>query len=159
MYGGQRSIAFKLTTAGKLSKRNPTHFQFHWIIISCRYLSNTKYNAGLFWQDSGLGCSKLGWGKPGLVLAPAQTILGIRHAFLPHERLLNWKINSFPIVRKYRLEITCRLSEIQSALLKSKCWQAKHIRTSFVECDTWPKLFASDENIGDKRWLFVYFFL
>ena len=28
---------------------------------------------------------------------------------------------SFPIVRKYRLEITCRLSEIQSALLKSKC--------------------------------------
>ena len=34
--------------------------------------------------------------------------------------LLNWKINSFPIVRKYQLEITCRLSEIQSALLKSQ---------------------------------------
>ena len=69
MYGGQRNTAFKLTTTGKLSKTNPTHFQFHWIIISCRYLSNTKYNAGLVWQDSGLGCSKLGWGKPGSVLA------------------------------------------------------------------------------------------
>ena len=34
---------------------------------------------------------------------------------------LNRKINSFPIVRKYQLGITCRLSEIQSALLKSKC--------------------------------------
>ena len=69
-------------------------------------------------------------------------IWGMRHAFLPHERLLNWKINSFPIVRKYRLEIPCRLSEIQSALLRSKCWQAKHIRTSSVKCDTWPKIFC-----------------
>ena len=69
MYGGQRSTAFKLTTAGKLSKTNPTHFQFHWIIICCRYLSNTKYNTRLVWQDSGLGCSKLGWGKPRSVLA------------------------------------------------------------------------------------------
>ena len=32
---------------------------------------------------------------------------------------------SFPIVHKYQLEITCRLSEIQLALLKSKCWQAR----------------------------------
>ena len=50
-----------------------------------------------------------------------QTFLGVRHAFLPHGRLLNQKINSFPIVRKYQLEITCRLSEIQSALSKLKC--------------------------------------
>ena len=28
-----------------------------------------------------------------------------------------------------------------------------------LECDTWPKIFALDENIGDKRWLFVYFSL
>ena len=34
-----------------------------------------------------------------------------------------------------------------------------HIRTSFVECDTRPKIFAPDENIGDKHWLFVYFSL
>ena len=88
------------------------------------------------------------------VAPPTQTFLGVGHAFLPHERLPN--LNSFPIVRKYRPEITCRLSEIQSALLKSKCWQAKHIRTSSVECETWPKIFAPDENIGDKRWLFVY---
>ena len=47
---------------------------------------------------------------------PTQTFLGVRHAFLPNERLLNRKINSFPMVRKYQLEITCRLSEIQSAL-------------------------------------------
>ena len=52
---------------------------------------------------------------------PRRRFLGIRHPFLPHERLLNRKINSFPIVRKYQLVITCRLSEIQSALLKSKC--------------------------------------
>ena len=90
---------------------------------------------------------------------PTQTFLGVRHAFLPHERLLNRKINSFPIVRKYQLEITCRLSEIQSALLKSKCWQAKHILTSSVECDAWPKIFDPDENLGDKRWVFVYFSL
>ena len=88
-----------------------------------------------------------------------RSVLGVRHAFLPHERLLNRKINSFPIVRKYQLEITCRLSKTQQALLKSKCWQAKHIRTSSIECDTWPKIFAPDENLGDKRWLFVYFSL
>ena len=81
-------------------------------------------------------------------------ILEVRHTFLTPA-----KTNSFAIVRKYQLEITCRLSEIQSALLKSKCWQAKHIRTSSVECDTWPKIFAPDENLGDKRWLFVYFSL
>ena len=81
---------------------------------------------------------------------PTQTFLGVRHVFLPHERLLNRKINSCPIVRKYQLVITCRLSKIQSALLKSKCWQAKHIRTSSVECDAWPKIFAPDENLGDK---------
>ena len=75
------------------------------------------------------------------------------------ERLLNRKINSFPIVHKYQLEITCRLWEIQSALLMSNRWQAKHVRTSSVECDTWPKIFAPDENLGDKRWLFVYFTL
>ena len=46
-----------------------------------------------------------------------------------------WKewLNSFPIVRKYQLELTCRLLENQSALLRSKCWQAKHIRTSSVD--------------------------
>ena len=53
----------------------------------------------------------------------------------------------------------CTLSESQSALLKSKCWQAKHIRTSSVECDTRPTIFAPDENTGDKRWIFVYFSL
>ena len=37
------------------------------------------------------------------------------------ERLLNRKINSFRIIHKYQLEITCRLWEIQSALLMSKC--------------------------------------
>ena len=31
------------------------------------------------------------------------------------------------------------------------------MRTSFVECDTWQKIFAPDKNLGDKRWLFVYF--
>ena len=40
-------------------------------------------------------------------------------------------------------------------LLKSKCRQAKHLHTSAVECDTWPKIFALDENLGDNRWLFV----
>ena len=65
-----------------------------------------------------------------------QAFLGVRHGFLAHERLLNQKINSFPIVSRYQLEITYRLSEIQSALLKSKCLQAKHIRTSSVERDT-----------------------
>ena len=25
-----------------------------------------------------------------------------------------------------------------------------HIRTSYVECDMWPKIFAPDENLGDK---------
>ena len=46
-----------------------------------------------------------------------------------------WKewLNSFPIARKYQLELTCRLLENQSALLRSKCWQAKHIRTSSVD--------------------------
>ena len=39
---------------------------------------------------------------------PKQTFLGVRHAFRPPERLL---LNSFPIVRKYLLELTCRLSE------------------------------------------------
>ena len=43
-------------------------------------------------------------------------ILEVRHTFLTPA-----KTNSFAIVRKYQLEITCRLSEIQSALLKSKC--------------------------------------
>ena len=76
--------------------------------------------------------------------------LGVRHAILAHERLLNWKTNSFPIVRKYQLEIFLK------TLLKSKCWQAKHIRTSSVECDTWPKIFVPDENLGDiKRWVVV----
>ena len=28
-----------------------------------------------------------------------------------------------------------------------------------LECDTWPKILASEKNIGDKRWLFAYFFL
>ena len=73
--------------------------------------------------------------------------LGVRHAILAHERLLNWKTNSFPIVRKYQLEIFLK------TLLKSKCWQAKHIRTSSVECDRCPKVFASDENLGAKRWV------
>ena len=58
-------------------------------------------------------------------------------------------------LQKYQLVITWRLSEIQSALLESKCWQAKHIPTSSVECDTWPKIFAAGENLGDKRW-FLY---
>ena len=62
-------------------------------------------------------------------------------------------------LQKYQLVITWRLSEIQSALLKSKCWQAKHIHTSSVECDTWPKIFAAGKNLGDKRWVFVYFSL
>ena len=88
-----------------------------------------------------------------------QTFLGVRHAFLPHKRLLNRKINSFPIVREYQPEITCRLSEIQSALFKLKCGQAKHIRTSSVERDTWPKIFVADENLGYKLWVFVYFSL
>ena len=43
-------------------------------------------------------------------------------------------------------------TEIQSALLKSK-W---HIRTSSVECDTWPKIFVLDENLGDKPVGFLY---
>ena len=90
---------------------------------------------------------------------PTQTFLGVRHAFLPHKRLLNRKINSFPIVRKYQPEITCRLSEIQSALFKLKCWQAKHIRTSSVERDTRPKIFVADENLGYKLWVFVHFSL
>ena len=28
-----------------------------------------------------------------------------------------------------------------------------------VQCDRWPQIFAPDENLGDKRWLFVYFSL
>ena len=47
----------------------------------------------------------------------------------------------------------------QSVLLKSKCWQAKHIRTSSVECDRWPTIFAPDDNLGEKGWVFVYFSL
>ena len=75
-----------------------------------------------------------GWGKdvsPGETLqatrgdvTPTQTFLGVRHAFLPHERLLKQAVFSFPIVRKHQSELTSRLTEKQSELLKSKCWKA-----------------------------------
>ena len=34
-----------------------------------------------------------------------------------------------------------------------------HAYKLYTECDTWPKIFAPDENMKDKRWLFVYFSL
>ena len=58
---------------------------------------------------------------------------------------IEW-LNSFPIVRKYEPELTCRLLENQSALFKSKCSQAIHIRLSSVECDTWSKSLAPNKN-------------
>ena len=79
-----------------------------------------------------------------------QTFLGVHHVCLLHERLLNQKINSFPIVCKYQLEITCRLSENQSALLKSKCWKAStYVRARGRVWNTWPKRLAPNKNIKE----------
>ena len=100
----------------------------------------------------------LGWGWLSLashtdVLRGSSPVPAPRTSAEPKDKFLSH------FLQKYQLVITWRLSEIQSALLKSKCWQAKHIRTSSVECDTWPKIFAAGENLGDKRWVFVYFSL
>ena len=100
----------------------------------------------------------LGWGWLSLashtdVLRGSSPVPAPRTFAEPKDKFLSH------FLHKFQLVITWRLSEIQSTLLKSKCWQAKHIRTSSVECDTWPKIFAAGENLGDKRWVFVYFSL
>ena len=62
-----------------------------------------------------------------LNLPSSQTFLGVlQTCSCPTNVFWNKRLNSFPIVRKYQLELTCWLSENQSVLLKSNCWQAKH---------------------------------
>ena len=51
--------------------------------------------------------------RPQSFYRPTQTFFGVRHAFLPHGRLLNRKMNSFPIVRKYQLVITVGAVEVK----------------------------------------------
>ena len=65
---------------------------------------------------------------------PQTSFLWLRHAFLPHRRLLIRAVNSFPIVRKYQLESTCQIqkqSYLSLHLTKFRHTCTKIIRKSF----------------------------
>ena len=71
----------------------------------------------------------------------------------PHKHLLIWVAKFLSHCLQNQQELACRLSEKQSALLKSRYWQTKHIiPTSSVEHDTWPKSLASDKTIKVGVW-------
>ena len=72
---------------------------------------------------------------------------------LPHKHLLIWVAKFLSHCLQNQQELACRLSEKQSALLKSRCWQT-HNTYKLGRAWYLTKEFSFGQD--DKRWRLVY---